>query len=119
MLVKDRGLYVVPVPRREADAITRVLVPPLSGSGNLTGTELAKGFATYGSDSGHQGLGFPSGPGARVGGPGRSPGLGTATLSCSIRTKSSTSRGSGMTQRDPKTSLGTALPLWLGPIVFP
>ena len=39
-------------------------------------------------------------------------GLGTARLSCRIKTRSSASFGSGVTQREPKTSLGTALPLW-------
>ncbi len=37
---------------------------------NLIGRELSSGYATYGSDSGHQGFGFPGGPGGR-GGPAR------------------------------------------------
>jgi len=41
-------------------------------------------------------------------------GLGTARLSCRIKTRPSASFGSGITQREPKTSLGTALlPFWI------
>ena len=36
---------------------------------NLVGRELSEGYATYGSDSGHQGFGFPGFPGG-----GRGPG---------------------------------------------
>ena len=40
---------------------------------NLTGRELIRGYATYGSDSGHQGFGFP-GAGRGFGGPRRGAG---------------------------------------------
>ena len=36
-------------------------------------------------------------------------GLGTARPACRIKTRSSASSGSGVTQREPKTSLGMAL----------
>ncbi|HUP03983.1 MAG TPA: tannase/feruloyl esterase family alpha/beta hydrolase [Bryobacteraceae bacterium] len=53
-------------------------VPNLLGERGAGGTLLQQGFATYGSDSGHQmggfGGGFPGGMGARGGMPGRGPG---------------------------------------------
>jgi hypothetical protein len=41
---------------------------------NLTGRELTRGYATYGSDSGHQGFGFPGGAPRGAGGPRRGAG---------------------------------------------
>jgi len=46
-------------------------------------------------------------------------GNGTPKLSCRIKTRSFASCGWGVTQREPKTSLGTALPLWSGLMVSP
>ena len=46
---------------------------------NLTGRELSRGFATYGSDSGHQGFGIPGGfPGGFPGGAGGPRGAASA-----------------------------------------
>jgi pimeloyl-ACP methyl ester carboxylesterase len=88
---------IMPVDPKGKPINFRVLLPAswsrraaqLGGGGmngsipNLTGRELSRGFATYGSDSGHQGFGipggfpggFPGGAGGPRGAPGSVPGI--------------------------------------------